>query len=133
RVDVWIPVAITNAYVRARAGQTKEAVADLAGVLNAYGRAQEVNYHMARIYAMSGDVDNAISSYRTVLRAINVIGYTPVEPAMRTELGELLAKKGDAAGAKEQFDALLKQWAKADTEFNWLKKIRDERRALDSK
>ena len=82
---------------------------------------------------MSGDVDNAISSYRTVLRATNVIGYSPIEPAMRIELGELLAKKGDIAGAKEQFDALLKQWAKADTDFTWLKKIKDERKALDGK
>ena len=133
RVDIWIPVAVTKAYIRARAGQPKDAVMDLAGVLIEFGRALDVNFHIGRIHEMSGELDDAVASYRTVLQAINVIGFSTVEMATRAALGELLAKKGDSVGAKEQFDALLKQWAKADTEFYWLKKIKEERAALTPK
>lgn len=45
----------------------------------------------------------------------------------RLALGELLAKDGDLAGANEQFDALLKQWKDADSEFELRTRVKADR------
>jgi hypothetical protein len=68
-----------------------------------------------------------------VVDSFGLLGFNPVISASRWQLAEILIKKGDAVGAKEQLDALLKQWERADTEFTLLKKIRDERKGLEAK
>jgi hypothetical protein len=78
-------------------------------------------------------VDGAESSYRQITDAASILGYSTVITGARWKLAEVLIKKGNTAGAKEQLDALLKQWEKADTEFTLLKKVREERKALESK
>jgi tetratricopeptide (TPR) repeat protein len=130
--SVWVPVAIAKAYLRASAGQPHEAVADLKATLNEVPRSIEINFHIGRIQADAGDLDDAEASYRTLIQAFSALGLNPIVTAARWKLTEVLAKKGDTAGAKEQFDALLKQWEKADTEFALLKKVREERRKLGS-
>jgi tetratricopeptide (TPR) repeat protein len=131
--SVWIPVAIAKAYVRAAGGQPKEAVSDLQAALTENRRALEINFHIGRIRETAGDMDGAESSYRQITDAANVLAFSPVITAARWKLAEVLIAKGNTAGAKEQLDALLKQWEKADTEFTLLKKVRQERKALESK
>jgi tetratricopeptide (TPR) repeat protein len=130
---VWVPVAVAKAYVRAAGGQPKEAVSDLQATLTENPRALEINFHIGRIRGNAGDVDGAESSYRQITDAASILGYSTVITGARWKLAEVLIKKGNTAGAKEQLDALLKQWEKADTEFTLLKKVREERKALDSK
>ncbi|HUL72051.1 MAG TPA: protein kinase [Vicinamibacterales bacterium] len=131
-VAVWVPVAVIKAYARAASGQWREAVADLETTLNEYPRGFDVNFHIASIREAAGDVEGAEASYRGVIRAVAFLGFDSIETVAHLRLGELLAKKGDATGAKEQFDILLKQWEKADTEFTLLKRVREERRKLGS-
>ena len=128
---VWIPVAIAKAYVRAAGGQPKEAVSDLQAALTESPRALEINFHIGHIRANAGDLDGAESSYRQITDAANILGFSPVTTGARLMLAEVLIKKGNTAGAKEQLDALLKQWRNADTEFTLLKKVREERKTLD--
>ena len=45
----------------------------------------------------------------------------------KLSLGLLLKKKGDTAGANAQFDDLLKQWSKADADFEMLKTVKANR------
>jgi tetratricopeptide (TPR) repeat protein len=130
---VWIPVAVAKAYVRAAGGQPKEAVSDLQATLTGNPRALEINFHIGRIRENAGDVDGAESSYRQVIETAGVLGFSSAVTGARWRLAEVLIKKGNTAGAKEQLDALLKQWEKADTEFTLLKKVKEERKALESK
>ncbi|HKV99856.1 MAG TPA: protein kinase [Vicinamibacterales bacterium] len=130
---LWTTVAVSKAYIRAQAGQAREAVNDLQAALNENPRALELNFHICRIRVNSGDLDGADASCRLVTNAIGLLGLNPVVTAARWQLAEVLIKKGDKAGAKEQLDALLKQWEKADTEFTLLKTVREERKALEGK
>ena len=130
---VWIPVVIAKAYVRAAGGQPKEAVSDLQAALTENPRALELNFHIGDIRASAGDLDGAESSYRQITDAAGLLGFGSVITGARWKLAEVLIKKGNTAGAREQLDALLKQWDKADTEFTLLKKVREERKALESK
>jgi hypothetical protein len=77
----------------------------------------------ASAYRAEGD-------YRATLDVATVLGFDPVVTAARYALAQMLAKKGDVAAAKQQFDALLKQWEHADTEFSWLLKVREARKKL---
>ena len=61
----------------------------------------------------------AIAAYRTVVQAQPILGANPAIAPARLYLGRALAKKGDAAGAKEQLDALTAQWKDADSDFPW--------------
>jgi hypothetical protein len=78
-----------------------------------------------------GRCGRAESSYRQIIDAASILGYSTVITGARWKLAEVLIKKGNTAGAKEQLDALLKQWEKADTEFTLLKKVREERKKLE--
>ncbi len=129
--DIWIPVAITKAYQRAADGQPRDAAGELQALLAEQPKSAFIGFHIGRIRAAAGDVDGAIANYRTTLAAVNMLGFDPVIIASHWQLGELLAKSGDTAGAREQFDALLTQWAHPDTEFTLLKTIRDERKKLN--
>jgi tetratricopeptide (TPR) repeat protein len=128
-----MPVAVTKAYERAAGGLGREGAADLQAILVDYPQGTYMHFHMGRLRELSGDLDGAEIEYRATLSAANVLGFDPVVTAARYALAQMLAKKGDIAAAKEQFDAMLKQWEHADTEFGWLKKVREQRRALEAK
>jgi serine/threonine protein kinase/tetratricopeptide (TPR) repeat protein len=130
---VWMPVAVTKAYERAAGGLGREGAADLQAILADSPQGIYMHFHMGRLRELGGDLEGAEVEYRATLGAANVLGFDPVVTAARYALAKMLAKKGDTTAAKEQFDAMLKQWEHADTEFNWLKKVKEQRKALDSK
>jgi len=75
----------------------------------------------------AGNLDGAIAAYRTVVQAQPILGASPAIAPARLRLARALAAKGDAAGAKEQLDALNTQWKDADTDFPWRKQARGDR------
>jgi tetratricopeptide (TPR) repeat protein len=111
------PLAVAQAYGLARDGHAADAIASLQSVLTAFPRARDFNFYIADIKEHSGDDAGAIAGYRLVINSLAYLGPNPLIPMSRLRLAKLLIKQGDQAGAKEQLDALLKQWKDADGEF----------------
>ena len=130
---IWMPVAVAKAYERATSGLAREGAADLQEILAKSPQATYMHFHMGRLRELGSDLQGAEAEYRATIDAANVLGFDPVVTVARYSLARMLAKKGDTAAAKEQYDAMLKQWAHAETEFDWLKRVKEERKALDGK
>jgi hypothetical protein len=71
-------------------------------------------------------VKGAISNYWLTVRAGGALGLDVVLPITRLRLGELLARTGDAAGAKAQFDVLTTEWAHADAGLDIVQRLHDD-------
>jgi len=128
--DLAAPVSVARAYVLADQGKVDEAVAEIMKAIAANPRAADLQFFVADLRERSGNMDEAIASYKRVVDLNYLIGLNPVLPIARLRLARLLIKKGDTAGAKTQLDALLKQWEKADTEFPILLEARKLRKTL---
>jgi tetratricopeptide (TPR) repeat protein len=106
-----------RAYVLIADGKTDEAIAAIQSITS---NAQASTFFtLGQIQERGGRIDDAIASYKRVVDAAPAI---PINtgltlPLARMSLGRLLAAKGDATGAKAQFDVLGKQWAHADASF----------------
>jgi len=111
------PLIIARSYVQARDGKTKEAIAALQALLTEVPRARDLNYFLADIKEHAGDDAGAMANYRAVIGSLAYLGPSPLIPLSRLRLAKLSLKQGDSAGAREQLDALLKQWKDADSEF----------------
>ncbi len=124
--------AVARAYVQAKDGQAAAAIASLQAVLASAPRARDFNAFIGDLRAASGDIDGAIASYRAVIDSFAYLGPNPLIPLSRLKLARLLIKRGDQNGAKEQLDALLKQWKDADTEFPALTETKQLRAQIKS-
>jgi tetratricopeptide (TPR) repeat protein len=124
-------VAVARAYVLAEDGKLDEGVAQIQQALAQNPRAQDLHFFVADIREKGGQPDQAIPSYQRVVEFGAFAGANPVVPAARFRLARLLAKKGDTAGARDHLDALLKQWATADTEFEMLREAKTLRASLN--
>ena len=110
-------VAVTRAYVLAHDGKYEDAMAELQRTLAQFPRAQDLHFMMGDIRQQAGQIDEAIAEYRRIVDGSAYFGANAVVPGARLKLAQLLLRRGDAAGAKAQLDALLTQWKNADTEF----------------
>jgi len=124
---IWLPTTVAQAYVLLTDGKKAEALALVRQALNDVPRAFDLNYFIGYIQSTTGDIDGAIASYQTILKMRAFLGPTPVVPMTHLALGALLEKKGDTAGAKAQYDALIDRWKDADTQFDLLEKAKQER------
>jgi tetratricopeptide (TPR) repeat protein len=115
---------VARAYVKAADGHGKDAIADLDALIHEFPRSQDINYSIGHIRETMGDLDEAAAAYRRVIDAHVMLGTHMTVPATRLALGQLLAKRGDAAGAKEQFDILRAQWKSADADFMMLQALK---------
>lgn len=122
-----IPARVARDYVQAADGHGPEAVADLESLLNQFPQQVELNFHIGTIRERLGDLKGAEKSYRAVLASANALGLNPSIATTRVALGMMLVRAGNTAGAREQFDELIKQWKDADGQFALLKKVRQER------
>jgi tetratricopeptide (TPR) repeat protein len=125
-----IPVAITRSYVDTANGHAADAVAALEALYLRAPQERDLDFHLGRLREAAGDLSGAESNYRRVIAAQAALGMSPVTCVARLALGRLLTKKGDVAGARQQFDALLAQWRDSDTDFARLKEVRSLRNAL---
>jgi tetratricopeptide (TPR) repeat protein len=125
--QVRLPLAVLKAYAEAADGHVPQAIAELEAVLHEFPRALDCNFHIGKFRERTGDLKGAEANYRIIISAMPVLGLNPLISATRLSLGEVLVKEGNSAGAKEQFDALLKQWKDADREFQLLKTVKEER------
>lgn len=121
---VFLPVAIAKAYIRAGRGELKEAIQDIEATMAEFPHALDLHFHLGRIRELAGDVAGAAKSYRTTLQVLPQLGLNPQIVPVRIYLGKVLAGQGDAAGAKEQFDALRAQWKDRDTDFALSREVR---------
>jgi tetratricopeptide (TPR) repeat protein len=121
---IWLPTTVGQAMVLAADGKPADGIALLESALNDVPRAQDLHSIIGQIRQGSGDADGAIANYQTVIKAQSYFGLSPVVPITRIALGELLASRGDAAGAKAQFDVLAEQWKDADTDFALLRRVK---------
>jgi len=122
--SIYAPATVAQAYLTAAAGKPQEAIAQLEALLAEIPRQLDINYFIGQIRAAAGDEEGAIANYRNVIAARSYLGANAAVPASRLALAALLKKRGDAAGAREQYDILLKQWKDADTEFKLLREAR---------
>jgi predicted Zn-dependent protease len=127
---VAAPTTVAAAQVRAASGQVRDAVASLDALILESPQSLDVNYFIGRLRQSMGDGPGAIAAYQLVIGARAFLGANPVVPASRLALAELLMKQGNQDGAREQLDALLKQWKDADTEFEMLTRARRLRAGL---
>jgi tetratricopeptide (TPR) repeat protein len=114
--SIYLPVAVTRAYLRSAAGQAKDAVTDLQATIVEFPQALDLSFHLARLREQAGDLDGAIAAYRAVVQVQPVLGHNPSVAPARTLLAEALRKKGDAAGAKAQAAGATAQWSRADAD-----------------
>jgi len=121
---VFLPVAIAKAYIRASRGELKEAIQDIDATIAEFPHALDLHFHLGRIRELAGDFAGAAKSYRTTLQVLPQLGLNPQIVPVRIRLANVLAKQGDAAGAKEQFDALRAQWKDRDTEFALVREVK---------
>lgn len=121
------PAGVSRALVAASEGRTKEATALLETYMAKAPRALDLHYYLGLVRERGGLIDEAIASYRVATTAVNVVGPSPAVMSAKLSLGLLLKKKGDTAGANALFDDLLKQWSKADADFEMLKTVKANR------
>ena len=112
-------LVIARAYILAADGKTDEAVATIQALTSEDPRQASTFFTLGQIQERGGRIDDAIASYKRVAAAAPALSInTGLSLAFaRLSLGRLLAAKGDAAGAKAQFDILQKQWEHADATF----------------
>ncbi|HKW03383.1 MAG TPA: protein kinase [Vicinamibacterales bacterium] len=108
-------LVIARAYVQVADGKTDEAIAAVQATTS---NAQAATFFtLGQIQERGGRIDDAIASYKRVVDAAPALLFNTTLPYARLSLGRLLDGKGEAAGAKAQFDVLQKQWAHADPGF----------------
>jgi tetratricopeptide (TPR) repeat protein/tRNA A-37 threonylcarbamoyl transferase component Bud32 len=112
-----------RAYVQAADGRVDEAIAGLQGTLSTDLRRAATYFTLAQIQERAGRIDDAVASYRRVVAAAPALGMNMTVPIARLALARLLTGKGDAAGARVQFDELARQWAHADPDFTLAKEL----------
>ena len=113
--------------VAAADGRTKDATAGIETYLTRFPGALELHYYLGLVRERSGLTDDAIASYQLAAQAVNVLGPSPAVMGAKLSLALLLKQKGDVAGANALFDDLLKQWSKADADFEMLKTVKANR------
>jgi tetratricopeptide (TPR) repeat protein len=124
-------LAVARAYVLAADGKPDEGVAQIQQALALNPRAQDLHFFIADIREKAGQIDDAVPSYARVVEFGAFAGANPVVPVARFRLARLQIKKGDQAGARTNLDALLRQWANADTEFEMLREAKTLRASLN--
>jgi len=121
------PLLVARILLAGANGQVKEATSMVDTYLAQNARATELHYYLGLALERNGLVDEAISRYRKTLAAASALGPSPSLFGTKLSLALLLKKQGDIAGANILFDELLKQWAKADEDFEPLKTLRANR------
>jgi len=111
------PALVARALVAASEGRQDEGVVLLEAYLAKNPRSLELHYYLGLVHERSGNQEAAIVHYRRAVEARFVLGPSPAVMGARMALGRVLKQRGDAAGAAEQFDALERQWARADADF----------------
>jgi tetratricopeptide (TPR) repeat protein/predicted Ser/Thr protein kinase len=129
-LDYAAPASVARAYVLAEQGKVDEGVAEVMKSAAANPRSGDLLFFVADLRERSGNVDEAIASYKRVIDLGAFAALNPVIPVARLRLAKLFIKKGDTAAAKAQLDVLLKQWEKADTEFAMLAEAKKLRAGL---
>ena len=116
-------VTAMRAYVLSADGKHDEAIAAMQSILSEDIRQVSTYFNLGQVQDRAGRTDDAIASYRRVVDAAAVLGMNTTLSLTRLALGRLLNSKGDAAGAKVQFDILRKQWSRADADFAPVKEL----------
>jgi serine/threonine-protein kinase len=75
--------------------------------------AGSIPYRQARLALLLGQRDRAIALLRDALSRCDQLTWPILAQRARLLLGQLLAESGDAAGAKEQYQAILRTWGDA--------------------
>ena len=115
------PLMVARALLAGSNGQVKEAETMIDAYLATHPRALDLYYYLGRIREQNGLTDAGVESYRKAAGAVNILGPSPAVVSAKLSLALLLKKKGDTAGANALFDELLKQWSRADADFEPLK------------
>jgi tetratricopeptide (TPR) repeat protein/tRNA A-37 threonylcarbamoyl transferase component Bud32 len=110
-------LAVGRAYLLAADKKTEQAVAVLQPLTSQDVRQANTYLPIGQVQEWGGLTDDAIASYRRVVNAAPAMSLNYNLPMARMALGRLLLAKGDAAGAKAQFDILARQWEHADAAF----------------
>ncbi len=122
-------VPVVQSMLEAADGRFDPALERLNAIMR-QASAKQLNFFRGVILAQAGDVEAAIADYREVLvgRADPGLGF--FVPQARLALARLLARSGDTAGARDEYDRLLAQWADADADFGLKTTVESERAAL---
>jgi len=120
---------VVASLVEAADGQFEPAEERLSAIVR-QSSARELRFFRGLVRARAGEHQGAVEDFRDVLvaEASQDIGF--FIPLTRVFLARELAALGDAAGAREQYDVLLTQWADADTDFALKTTVENERAAL---
>jgi len=114
---------IAKAFLSAADGHVSDGISQVSVV--ASGDQPELFFFIGRLRQQSDDLKGAIGNYRMTVGAGGALALNPALAITRLELGELLARTGDGAGAKVQFDVLTKEWAQADAGLDIVQRLHD--------
>jgi serine/threonine protein kinase/Tfp pilus assembly protein PilF len=115
---------IAKAFVSAADGHVGDGISQASSL--ASGTQLGLFFFVGRLREQSGDLKGAIGNYRMTVRVAGALGVDSVLAITRLRLGELLARTGDVAGAKVQFDALSQEWAEADAGLDIVQRLHDD-------
>ncbi|MCR4373475.1 MAG: tetratricopeptide repeat protein, partial [Acidobacteria bacterium] len=121
------PAVVSRALAAAAEGRTSDAATLLETYIAKAPRAMDLHYYLGLVRERGGLLEEAIASYTVATTAVNIVGPSPAVMSAKLALGLLLKKTGDTAGANAQFDDLLKQWSKADADFEMLRTVKANR------
>jgi tetratricopeptide (TPR) repeat protein/predicted Ser/Thr protein kinase len=121
------PGVVSRALLEAADGRAREAGVLIETYLAKSPGSVELHYYLGLVRERTGQADAAIASYRLAAQGVNVLGPSPAVMGARLAEALLLKKKGDTAAANAIFDALMKQWSKADADFEMLKVVKAQR------
>jgi hypothetical protein len=114
---------VAKAFLSAADGHVSDGISRVSNVASGQ---PEVFFFVGRLREQSGDLKGAIVNYRMTVRPGGALVLESVLAITRLKLGELLARTGDAAGAKAQFDVLSKEWAQADAGLDIVQRLHDD-------
>jgi serine/threonine protein kinase/Tfp pilus assembly protein PilF len=115
---------IAKAFVSVADGHVSDGISQVSSL--ASGNQLGLFFFIGRLREQSGDLKGAIGNYRMAVGTGGAFDLDLVLTITRLRLGELLARTGDAAGAKAQFDALSKEWAQADAGLDIVQQVHDD-------
>ncbi len=120
---------IVASLLEAADGQFEPAEERMSAILRE-ASAPELHLFRGIVRAQGGRHEGAIADFHEVLEAQASQNVGFFVPLARLFLARELAASGDVAGAREQYDVLLAQWADADTEFALKTAVEEARAAL---
>ena len=127
-----VPRTVAQAYVSTADGRPADAIAEMDALIREFPQLADLHLHLGLMKMRGGDLEGAAQHFARTLDATYFLGPDMPVIMARYFLAEARLAQGRPADARPYVDALLAQWAGADTEFWMLQRVREMKAQLDA-